>query len=102
MVVVWNYHFQSVSLCGARVGGCVCLHDQMATLEEDDRIRESPEDPFTSGGDCFAPEQEDSSPARRLRQGLRRLGRLRKPENVLGFLAAAKARDGSISLREFK
>jgi len=37
-----------------------------------------------------------------LRRGLRSLGQLRKPQNVLEFLAVAKERGDPISLRVFK
>lgn len=42
------------------------------------------------------------SAACRLRRGLRKLGRLRQPQNVLEFLAAARGRGETMSLRVFK
>lgn len=42
------------------------------------------------------------SAACRLRRALRKLGRLRQPQNVLEFLAAARGRGETMDLRVFK
>lgn len=45
---------------------------------------------------------ERASTEYRLRRGVRELGRLRQPQNVLEFLAVAKQRGHEINLRVFK